>query len=206
VDDTIRFEPVEANPMIGFRGCYRYIEDPEIFALELDTVARVREQYPNLQLMIPFVRTKWELERCLAAIDRSPLGSDRRLEVWVMVEVPSIIYRIPDYAAMGLTASRSAATTSHNCCWASIATPRRAPPCSTRATTRCSGRSNESSPAAAPTDSPSRSAGRLRRIHRSSPNAWSGSASTRSRSTPTPWHRCGTVAAAEKRLLLDAHR
>jgi pyruvate,water dikinase len=98
-----RFEPVEANPMIGFRGCYRYIEDPETFALELDTVARVREQYPNLQLMIPFVRTKWELERCLAAIDRSPLGSDRRLEVWVMAEVPSIIYRIPDYAAMGIT-------------------------------------------------------------------------------------------------------
>ena len=98
-----RFEPVEANPMIGFRGCYRYIEDPETFALELDTVARVRDQFPNLQLMIPFVRTTWELERCLEAIEHSPLGSDRRLELWVMAEVPSIVYRIPDYAAMGIT-------------------------------------------------------------------------------------------------------
>ena len=53
--------------------------------------------------MIPFVRTKWELAECLAAIDRSPLGGDRRLERWVMAEVPSIVYRIPEYAAMGIT-------------------------------------------------------------------------------------------------------
>ena len=98
-----RFEPVEANPMIGFRGCYRYIEDPETFALELDAVAAVREQHPNLHLMIPFVRTRWELERCLQAIDRSPLGGDHRLETWVMAEVPSIVYRIPEYAAMGIS-------------------------------------------------------------------------------------------------------
>ena len=53
--------------------------------------------------MIPFVRTKWELAECLAAIDRSPLAGDRRLERWVMAEVPSIVYRIPEYAAMGIT-------------------------------------------------------------------------------------------------------
>ncbi|MGZ8704686.1 MAG: putative PEP-binding protein, partial [Aeromicrobium sp.] len=96
------YEPVEANPMIGYRGCYRYIRDPEMFKLDLDVMARVREQTPNLHLMIPFVRTRWELEACLEAIDTHPLGSQRGLHRWVMAEVPSVVYRIPEYASLGI--------------------------------------------------------------------------------------------------------
>jgi len=96
------FEPVEANPMIGYRGCYRYIRDPELFALDLDVIVRVRAQIPNLHLMIPFVRTRWELEACLEAIDAHPLGLDRGLHRWVMAEVPSVVHRIPEYAALGI--------------------------------------------------------------------------------------------------------
>lgn len=97
-----RFEPVEDNPMIGYRGCYRYIREPDLFALELELLARVREETPNLHLMIPFVRTAWELEACLEAIDASPLGRSRGLLRWVMAEVPSVVHRIPEYAAMGV--------------------------------------------------------------------------------------------------------
>ena len=97
-----RFEPVEDNPMIGYRGCYRYIREPDLFALELELLARVRDETPNLHLMIPFVRTRWELEACLEAIDASPLGRQRGLHRWVMAEVPSVVYRIPEYAAMGI--------------------------------------------------------------------------------------------------------
>ncbi|HEX6567584.1 MAG TPA: phosphoenolpyruvate synthase [Acidimicrobiales bacterium] len=96
------FEPHEDNPMIGYRGCYRYIRDPEIFALDLDVIARVRDESPNLHLMIPFVRTRWELEACLEALDAHPLGRDRGLHRWVMAEVPSVAYRIPEYAALGV--------------------------------------------------------------------------------------------------------
>jgi pyruvate,water dikinase len=96
------YEAVEANPMIGYRGCYRYIRDPELFALDLDVVARVREETPNLHLMIPFVRTRWELEACLEAIDAHPLSHQRGLHRWVMAEVPSVAYRIPEYAALGV--------------------------------------------------------------------------------------------------------
>jgi pyruvate,water dikinase len=96
------FEPLEENPMIGYRGCFRYIRDPEIFALDLDVVARVRERAPNLHLMIPFVRTKWELEACLEAVDAHELGRQRDLHRWVMAEVPSVVYRIPEYAALGV--------------------------------------------------------------------------------------------------------
>ncbi|NRD45904.1 phosphoenolpyruvate synthase [Corallococcus exiguus] len=97
------FEATESNPMIGFRGCYRYLREPEVFQLELEVLARVREETPNLQLMIPFVRTAWELEACLEAVDASPLGRQRGLERWVMAEVPSVVYRIPEYARMGIT-------------------------------------------------------------------------------------------------------
>jgi pyruvate,water dikinase len=95
-------EPVEANPMIGYRGAYRYIRDPEIFALDLDVVARVREETPNLHLMIPFVRTRWELEACLDAVEAHAAGRGRGLLRWVMAEVPSVVFRIPEYAALGV--------------------------------------------------------------------------------------------------------
>jgi len=97
-----RFEPVESNPMIGYRGCFRYIKDPDLFGLELELLARVHEETPNLHVMIPFVRTRWELEECLELIDASPLGRQRGLKRWIMAEVPSVVYRLPEYAAMGI--------------------------------------------------------------------------------------------------------
>ena len=97
-----RFEPQENNPMIGYRGAYRYVKEPELFNLELELLARVREETPNLHVMLPFVRTRWELEACLELIDGSPLGRQRGLRRWVMAEVPSVAYRIPEYAAMGI--------------------------------------------------------------------------------------------------------
>jgi pyruvate,water dikinase len=102
LDGGVEFEPVEANPMIGYRGCYRYVREPELFAVELEVLARVREETPNLGLMIPFVRTRWELEACLDAVDASPLGRQRGLRRWVMAEVPSVAYWIPQYAALGI--------------------------------------------------------------------------------------------------------
>lgn len=96
------FEPNEENPMIGYRGAFRYVSDPELFKLELEALARVRQQTPNIHLMIPFVRTHWELERCLQIVDESPLGRDRKLLRWIMAEVPSVVYWLPHYAKLGI--------------------------------------------------------------------------------------------------------
>ncbi|BBX71360.1 phosphoenolpyruvate synthase [Mycolicibacterium psychrotolerans] len=96
------YEPVEHNPMIGYRGCYRYVSEPDLFALELEALARVREQSPNVTLMIPFVRTRWELEACLELVDASPLGRQRGLHRWVMAEVPSVVHWLPEYIGMGI--------------------------------------------------------------------------------------------------------
>jgi pyruvate,water dikinase len=96
------YEPVEANPMIGFRGAFRYLREPEVFEMELEVLARVREQTPNLVVMLPFVRTLWELESCLALIGSSDLGRQHDLKVWIMAEVPSVVHYLDDYADLGI--------------------------------------------------------------------------------------------------------
>jgi pyruvate,water dikinase len=78
------------------------VREPDLFALELALLARVRDETPNLHVMLPFVRTRWELEACLELIEQSPLGDQRGLHRWVMAEVPSVVYRIPEYAALGI--------------------------------------------------------------------------------------------------------
>jgi pyruvate,water dikinase len=52
--------------------------------------------------MSPFVRTRWELERCLEFVDASPLGRQRGLHRWVMAEVPSVVYWLPEYVGLGV--------------------------------------------------------------------------------------------------------
>ena len=96
-------EPVESNPMIGYRGCFRYTREPDLFALELRALATVRAEFENLHLMIPFVRTPAELAACLRLVDASPLANDRRLERWIMAEVPSVVHHLPEYARLGVT-------------------------------------------------------------------------------------------------------
>jgi len=97
-----RFEPDEANPMIGYRGCYRYVREPDLFRLELEMLRKVRAEYPNVRLMIPFVRTRWEFEACRRLVDESGLSRERGFELWVMAEVPSVVYWIPAYAQAGV--------------------------------------------------------------------------------------------------------
>jgi pyruvate,water dikinase len=97
------FEPVEANPMIGYRGCYRYMREPDLFALELQAVRTVRERHDNLHLMLPFVRTAREFARCRELIDAAGLDVGRGLELWIMAEVPSVVYWLDEYVRLGAT-------------------------------------------------------------------------------------------------------
>jgi len=98
-----RFEAAEDNPMLGYRGCFRYIREPDLFALELRVIEEVRADYDNLHLMIPFVRTGWEFRECRRLIDESGLARDRRLQLWVMAEVPSIVSWLEEYVRLGVT-------------------------------------------------------------------------------------------------------
>lgn len=97
------FEPHEENPMIGYRGCFRYVKEPALFGLELRALHEARRQYRNLHLMIPFVRTGWEMRECKRLIDQSALGGERDFELWVMAEVPSVTTWLEEYARLGVT-------------------------------------------------------------------------------------------------------
>jgi len=98
-----KHEPTEANPMIGYRGCFRYTKEPDLFALELRALAEVRRTHANLHLMLPFVRTGWEMQRCRELIDESALARTPGLELWVMAEVPSVVSWMDEYVRLGVT-------------------------------------------------------------------------------------------------------
>jgi pyruvate,water dikinase len=98
-----QFEPVEANPMIGVRGALRYVREPDLFGLELEAVRRVWDSgHTNLHVMLPFVRTADELARCRDLVAASGLLDRPGFELWVMAEVPSVLFNLERYAALGV--------------------------------------------------------------------------------------------------------
>ena len=98
------FEPEEDNPMIGYRGCFRYIKDADVFKLELKAIKKVREQYgmKNLQLMIPFVRTVDEFKLVRRIVEGSGLVQTKDFKLGIMCEVPSTVILIEDFCKAGI--------------------------------------------------------------------------------------------------------
>lgn len=88
------YEPVEENPMIGFRGASRYASADfrECFALECRAMRRVREEMglTNVELMIPFVRTLTEARGVIAELEKNGLKrGENGLRVIMMCEIPA---------------------------------------------------------------------------------------------------------------------
>jgi pyruvate, water dikinase len=96
------YESVEENPMLGYRGCSRYIKEPDVFQLEIEAVKRVREKYNNLYVMIPFVRTVSGMADCREMIENQGLFRSKDFKLWMMVEVPSTIFLIEKFIAVGI--------------------------------------------------------------------------------------------------------
>ncbi|MDD3264250.1 MAG: phosphoenolpyruvate synthase, partial [Candidatus Nanoarchaeia archaeon] len=88
------YEPVEDNPMIGWRGTSRYY-DPKFsdcFALECRAVKKVREDMglTNLEVMIPFCRTLEEGKAVLNEMAKNGLiKGENGLKINLMCEIPS---------------------------------------------------------------------------------------------------------------------
>ena len=96
------YEEHEDNPMIGYRGCSRYIKEPDIFRLETEAVKRVREKYKNLWVMIPFVRTVAGLTDVKKILIAEGLRRSRDFKLWMMVEVPSNVFLIDKFIDVGI--------------------------------------------------------------------------------------------------------
>jgi pyruvate,water dikinase len=99
------FEPVEENPMLGFRGAARYIHPAyeEGFALECAALKRVRETLglSNLILMVPFCRRIDEARKVLATMARHGLRrGENGLQVYVMCEIPNNVLLIDEFSEL----------------------------------------------------------------------------------------------------------
>ncbi|MEU5152503.1 phosphoenolpyruvate synthase [Streptomyces yangpuensis] len=97
------FEPVEANPMIGWRGASRYYSDGyrEGFALECRALRRVRDEMglTNVIVMIPFCRTLKEADKVLDVMAGEGLRrGENGLKVYVMAEIPANVLLAGDFA------------------------------------------------------------------------------------------------------------
>jgi len=97
-----KYEEVEENPMIGYRGCSRYIREKDVFKLELAAVKRVRETYKNLWVMIPFVRTVKGLAMAKRILEEEGLVRSDDFKLWMMVEVPSNIILLDKFIDVGI--------------------------------------------------------------------------------------------------------
>jgi len=96
------YEPVEENPMIGYRGASRYITDIEVFKLELEAIKRVRKEHKNLWVMIPFVRTVGELAGTKKIMEAEGLKRSKDFKLWMMVEVPSNVLILEKFLEVGI--------------------------------------------------------------------------------------------------------
>lgn len=96
-------EPEESNPMIGWRGASRYISPDyeEGFRLECRAVRKVREELgnTNLSVIVPFVRTLKEMDQVKAILASEGLVSDASFKIWLMAEVPSVVFQADAFAS-----------------------------------------------------------------------------------------------------------
>ncbi len=98
------FEQDEPNPMIGYRGTGRYLDDPEVFKLEVEAIKIVRNKkgFKNLHVMFPFVRTLEQLREVKKLMASHGLRRSGLFKVWMMVEIPSNVILLDEFIEEGI--------------------------------------------------------------------------------------------------------
>jgi pyruvate,water dikinase len=97
------YEPVESNPMIGWRGASRYYDERfrEAFGLECKALLKARNEMglTNIKVMVPFCRTPEEGERVIRTMaDFGLVQGEDGLEFYVMCEIPSNVISADRFA------------------------------------------------------------------------------------------------------------
>ena len=99
-----KYEIVEANPMLGWRGCSRYISSwyEKAFRLECQAIKKCREEWglKNVWVMLPVVRTVWEAKKSLEIMREEGLEKSRDFKVWFMAETPSIAILADEFSKL----------------------------------------------------------------------------------------------------------
>jgi pyruvate,water dikinase len=99
----IKYEPIESNPMIGWRGASRYYSPKFLPAFELECAAikKVRDEMglTNLKVMVPFCRTVEEGKKVIEVMSKNGLKQGKNgLEIYVMAEIPANIILAREFA------------------------------------------------------------------------------------------------------------
>jgi len=99
-----KYEIVEDNPMLGWRGCSRYISSwyEKAFKLECRAIKKCREEWglKNVWVMLPVVRTVWEAKRVLKIMKEEDLERSRDFKIWFMAETPSIVFMADKFSKL----------------------------------------------------------------------------------------------------------
>ncbi|MBS3150445.1 phosphoenolpyruvate synthase [Candidatus Woesearchaeota archaeon] len=98
------YEREEENPMMGFRGVSRYVSPDfvEAFKLELKAIKKVRENFDNVHVMLPFVRNSSEVRKALGIMSSEGLIRRDDFKIYLMAEVPSIALIPEDFVELDI--------------------------------------------------------------------------------------------------------
>ena len=96
------YEPKEDNPMIGWRGCSRYVSPnyKEAFMCELRAIKKVRDEMgmKNLCVMLPFVRMVEEVEEITEMMASVGLKRSKDFKLYLMAEIPANIFMAAEFS------------------------------------------------------------------------------------------------------------
>jgi len=96
-------EPHEHNPMLGWRGVRRAIDEPELMLAEFRAIKRlVDEGYTNIGVMIPLVQHPEELRRAKEIAREAGLEPHRDVKFGIMVEIPAAALIIDEFIKEGI--------------------------------------------------------------------------------------------------------
>ncbi|MCU4750616.1 phosphoenolpyruvate synthase [Halobacteria archaeon AArc-curdl1] len=95
-------EPLEHNPMLGYRGIRRSLDRPDVFAYELEAFARLFDMgYDNLEIMLPLVNDAEDVYRAKRELEKAGIDPGKRK--WgVMIETPASALCVEEMAEAGI--------------------------------------------------------------------------------------------------------
>lgn len=96
-------EPDEHNPMMGWRGIRRELDQPELLKAEFKAIKRLQQKgYTNLGIMLPLVQHSSELKRAKEIALEVGLVPHKDVDFGIMVEIPAAALTIEDFIEVGL--------------------------------------------------------------------------------------------------------
>jgi pyruvate,water dikinase len=97
------FSPPLGNKSSERRGTSGYQLNSTLFELELQALSQVSASgYTNVNLILPFVRSVEEFSFCRSRVERTELFQQETFQLWIMAEVPSVIFLLPQLIRAGV--------------------------------------------------------------------------------------------------------